>query len=97
VTDQALGLIAQVVTERDVEIAALRRQLDELRGTPEPVQPAPELAGPELAGPEVAGPELAGPELAGPELAGPGPSVADEADEAAAADAEPAGETGPDA
>jgi hypothetical protein len=30
-TDQALGRVAQVVTERDVEIAALRKQLAELR------------------------------------------------------------------
>ena len=30
-TDQALGRIAQVVTERDVEIAALRKQLAEIR------------------------------------------------------------------
>lgn len=30
-TDEALGRIAQVVTERDVEIAALRKQLAELR------------------------------------------------------------------
>ncbi len=30
-TDQALGRIAQVVTERDVEIAALRKQLAEVR------------------------------------------------------------------
>jgi hypothetical protein len=30
-TDEALGRIAQVVTERDVEIAALRRQLAEQR------------------------------------------------------------------
>src|ERR1022692_4049028 len=31
VTDQALGRVAQVVTERDVEIAGLRKQLAELR------------------------------------------------------------------
>src|ERR1035438_1563503 len=30
-TDQALGRVAQVVTERDVEIAALRKQLAEIR------------------------------------------------------------------
>ena len=34
VTDQAFGRIAQVVTERDVEITALRSQLAEIRGVP---------------------------------------------------------------
>jgi hypothetical protein len=43
-TDAALGRIAQVVTERDVEIAALRRQLAELRGEPGPQSPEPGVA-----------------------------------------------------
>jgi hypothetical protein len=36
VTDEALDLISKVVTERDVEIATLRRQLAELRATTGP-------------------------------------------------------------
>ena len=40
VTDEALGRIAQVVTERDVEIAVLRQQLAELRGASGPAQRA---------------------------------------------------------
>jgi len=40
VTDEALGRIAQVVTERDVEIAMLRQQLAELRAGNGPAQRA---------------------------------------------------------
>jgi hypothetical protein len=40
VTDEALGRIAQVVTERDVEIAVLRQQLAELRAGNAPAQRA---------------------------------------------------------
>jgi hypothetical protein len=40
-TDAALGRIAQVVTERDVEIAALRRQLAELDPDPGPAGSVP--------------------------------------------------------
>jgi len=40
VTDEALGRIAQVVTERDVEIAVLRQQLAELRARNGPAQRA---------------------------------------------------------
>jgi hypothetical protein len=75
VTDEALSRIAQVVTERDVEIAVLRQQLADLRsgtgGAAPPAAAEPELAGPELAGPELAGPELAGPDLAEPAAAEP--------------------------
>jgi hypothetical protein len=46
-TDEALQLIAQSVTERDVEIARLRRQLAELQGS----QPPPPAAGPASYGP----------------------------------------------
>jgi len=47
VTDEALSRIAQIVTERDVEIAVLRQQLADLRPGPggappaSPSQPAP--------------------------------------------------------
>ena len=40
VTDEALSRIAQVVTERDVEIAVLRQQLAELRAASDPAQRA---------------------------------------------------------
>lgn len=40
-TDEALGRIAQVVTERDVEIAALRRQLAEQRAAVTPAGTPP--------------------------------------------------------
>jgi hypothetical protein len=43
-TEAALGQIAQVITERDVEIAALRQQLAEMRADPAPAGPGP--AGP---------------------------------------------------
>jgi hypothetical protein len=37
-TEEALGVIARSVTARDVEIATLRRELDELRARWEPQQ-----------------------------------------------------------
>ena len=40
VTDEALSRIAQIVTERDVEIAVLRQQLADLRSGGGPVPPA---------------------------------------------------------
>lgn len=45
-TDEALGRIAQVVTERDVEIAALRRQLAEQRAAEQRAGAAPAGAPP---------------------------------------------------
>jgi hypothetical protein len=40
-TEEALGRIAQVITERDVEIAGLRQQLAELGVDPVPANPVP--------------------------------------------------------
>jgi hypothetical protein len=40
VTDEALSRIAQIVTERDVEIAVLRQQLADLRSAAAPHHPA---------------------------------------------------------
>lgn len=40
VTDEALSRIAQIVTERDVEIAVLRQQLADLRSGPGGARPA---------------------------------------------------------
>jgi hypothetical protein len=34
-TDEALNLVARTVTERDVEIATLRRQIADMQSTPE--------------------------------------------------------------
>jgi hypothetical protein len=65
VTDEALSRIAQVVTERDVEIAVLRQQLADLRSGTRGASP-PAAAEPELAGPELAGPDLAEPAAAEP-------------------------------
>lgn len=75
VTDDALSRIAQIVTERDVEIAVLRQQLADLRsGTgrrpavvaaakaPEPV--TAETAAPETAAPGAAAPGAAAPAAA---------------------------------
>ena len=52
VTDEALSRIAQIVTERDVEIAVLRQQLADLRSGGGPVPPA--SAGLPPAGPAAA-------------------------------------------
>jgi hypothetical protein len=87
VTDEALSRIAQIVTERDVEIAVLRQQLADLRsGTraAPPARSAPPataiLAEPEpelelepaaAAEPEAPEPVVAEPETPGPEAAGP--------------------------
>jgi hypothetical protein len=86
VTDEALSRIAQIVTERDVEIAVLRQQLADLRSGTRAAPPAgsappatailaePEpaaAAGPAAPEPVAAEPETPGPEAAGPEAAGP--------------------------
>jgi hypothetical protein len=84
VTDEALSRIAQIVTEREVEIAVLRQQLAELRsGTRAAApagsatrasailaEPAPAAAAqPVVPEPEAAEPEAAEPEAAEPEAA----------------------------
>jgi hypothetical protein len=85
VTDEALSRIAQIVTERDVEIAVLRQQLADLRSGTRAAPPAgsappatailaePEpaaAAGPAAPEPVAAEPETPGPEAAGLEAAG---------------------------
>jgi hypothetical protein len=74
VTDAALGRIARVVTERDVEIAMLRQQVAELRAK---AAAASEAAGPGAAGELAAGgpPGVAGPQACptGPDPAGAAP------------------------
>ena len=84
VTDEALSRIAQIVTERDVEIAVLRQQLSDLRtgGTP-PVSAA--RAEPEPAAVHEPAVAVANAE---PTVADAEPAAADA--EPAAADAEPA-------
>ena len=90
VTDQAFGRIAQVVTERDVEITALRSQLAEIRGVPgadsadasdSPAPPAP-------APPAPAPPAPAPPAPLAPRADEAAPAVADEAAPADAASAD---------
>jgi hypothetical protein len=83
VTDEALSRIAQIVTERDVEIAVLRQQLADLRSGTRAAPPAGSappataiLAEPEpepaaAAGPAAPEPVAAEPETPGPEAAGP--------------------------
>ena len=86
VTDEALSRIAQIVTERDVEIAVLRQQLACARSGTRPARPAggATLASAILAEPEpamaaesvapeplTAEPEAAEPEAAEPEAAEP--------------------------
>jgi len=86
VTDEALSRIAQIVTERDVEIAVLRQQLADARSGPRAAgsagsatrasailaEPEPAAAAePEAAEPEAAEPEAAEPEAAEPEAAEP--------------------------
>jgi hypothetical protein len=88
VTDEALTRIAQIVTERDVEIAVLRQQLAELRSGTRAAppagsatrasairaEPAPAAAAePVVPEPEAAEPEAA--ELAAAELAAAGPGL----------------------
>ena len=88
VTDEALSRIAQIVTERDVEIAVLRQQLADLRwkagGAPPPNGPAmtapsasPAAAEPRLAEPTAAEPRLAEPTVAEPTAAEPEVAAAD--------------------
>ena len=82
VTDDALSRIAQIVTERDVEIAVLRQQLADLRSgtggtpavaavarTPEPVAPEPVAPEPVTAESAADEPAAAAPEPAAPESA----------------------------
>ena len=84
VTDEALSRIAQIVTERDVEIAVLRQQLAELRSCTRAAppagsatrasairaEPAPAAAAePVVPEPVVPEPEAAEPEAAEPEAA----------------------------
>jgi len=65
VTDEALSRIAQIVTERDVEIAVLRQQLADLRsgtgGAARPTVAEPAGAEPDLAEPVAAEADVAGP------------------------------------
>jgi hypothetical protein len=70
-TDEALGRIAQVVTERDVEIAALRRQLAEQRAVVTPADPRSADAAPASAAPASAAPTSAAPTSAAPASAAP--------------------------
>jgi hypothetical protein len=79
VTDEALSRIAQIVTEREVEIAVLRQQLAELRSGTRAAAPAgsatrasailAEPAPAAAAQPVVPEPEAAEPEAAEPEAA----------------------------
>ena len=84
VTDEALSRIAQIVTERDVEIAVLRQQLAELRSGTRAAppagsatrasairaEPAPAAAAePVVPEPEAAEPVVPEPEAAEPEAA----------------------------
>ncbi len=81
VTDEALSRIAQIVTERDVEIAVLRQQLADLQsgpGGPRHAGIAPparamraEPEPPAAAAPAAAEPEAADPVTAEPEAADP--------------------------
>jgi hypothetical protein len=81
VTDEALSRIAQIVTEREVEIAVLRQQLAELRSGTRAAAPAgsatrasailAEPAPAAAAQPVVPEPEAAEPEAAEPEAAEP--------------------------
>ena len=88
VTDEALSRIAQIVTERDVEIAVLRQQLADLRsgtraarpaGSAPPAtailaEPEPEPAEPEA--PELVAAEPETPEPVAAEPGTPGPEAA---------------------
>ncbi|HEX9541737.1 MAG TPA: hypothetical protein VGA04_26540 [Streptosporangiaceae bacterium] len=65
-TDEALGRIAQVVTERDVEIAALRRQLAEQRAAVTPADNRSADAAPSSPVPASAPPASAAPAGAAP-------------------------------
>ena len=104
VTDEALSRIAQIVTERDVEIAVLRQQLADARSGTRPARPAggatlasailaepePDMAAESVAPePLAAEPEAAEPEAAEPEAAEP-EAEAPEAAELEAPEAEAA-------
>jgi hypothetical protein len=99
VTDEALSRIAQIVTERDVEIAVLRQQLADFRSGPRTAAPAGSatfasatLAEPEPAAaaepvapePETAEPGAAEPGAAEPGAAEPGAAEPGAAEPAAA-------------
>jgi hypothetical protein len=91
VTDEALSRIAQIVTERDVEIAVLRQQLADLRSGTRAAPPAASArpARPILAGPEPAvAPAAAVPQPAAAEPEVPEAEPAAEAAEPAAAEAD---------
>ena len=97
VTDEALGRIAQIVTERDVEIAVLRQQLADLRSGTRATPPAasarparPVLAEPEPAmAPAVAEPAVAEPAVAEPAVAEPAAAEPAAAEPVAAQDDTP--------
>jgi len=104
VTDEALSRIAQIVTERDVEIAVLRQQLADARSGPRAAgsagsatrasailaEPEPAAAAePEAAEPEAAEPEAAEPEAAEPEAAEPEAAEPEAAEPEAAEPAAP--------
>jgi hypothetical protein len=72
-TDEALGRIAQVVTERDVEIAALRRQLAEQRAAVTPADTRSADTAPASAAPASAAPASAAPADADAASADAGP------------------------
>jgi hypothetical protein len=101
VTDQAFGRIAQVVTERDVEIAALRGQLAEIRGvpgadsadasdSPAPPAPAPPAPAPPAPAPPAPAPPAPAPPAPAPPAPAPPAPLAPRADEAAPAVADEA-------
>ena len=100
VTDEALSRIAQIVTERDVEIAVLRQQLADLRSGPRAAAPAgsatlasallPEPEPAAAAQLEAAEPAAAGPAAAGPAAAGPAEAEPAAAEPAAAEPEQPA-------
>ena len=76
-TDEALNRVARTVTERDVEIADLRRQLADMQSAPsDRPQPAGETRNPRHAAgpPDAFGPAAPGQDLGTPDP-GPGPSA----------------------
>ena len=64
VTDEALETIARAVTERDIKIAALQQQLDDLRGEPPQQRERPSGAWPAVA--DAGNEEAEGSEGSGP-------------------------------
>jgi hypothetical protein len=110
VTDEALSRIAQIVTERDVEIAVLRQQLADARSGPRAARPAgsatrasailaePESAAaaePVTAEPVTAEPVTAEPEAAEPTAPEPGLPEAEAAEPAPGAAAQDDGPSAP--